>query len=207
MHSRFFLPAFFLLAAFTSQLSAQSYRTAAGIRVDQGFNLSLQQYIANGWTAEGIVHTSLGSDDIGLTLLAEKHQKILFRNINLYWGAGGHYYLNNTPSQSESVEAIPNVYGVSALAGAELSLGRFNVSVDWKPELHLGGETPSPFEWNSAAVSVRYVILKREKKTIKDWKVFDKDKKDDKKKDKKDGKKKDKKDDKKDDKKWKIGKA
>lgn len=198
MHSRFFLPALFLLAASSSQLKAQSYRTAAGIRVDQGFALSLQQYITKGWTAEGIVHTSLGSDDIGLTLLAEKHQKILFRNINLYWGAGGHYYINNMPSQSETTEAIPNVYGVSAIAGAELSLGRFNVSVDWKPELHLGG-APSPFEWNSAAISVRYVLLKREKKTIKDWKVFDKKKKGDKNRDKKN--------DKKDEKRWKIGRA
>jgi len=200
MHSRIFLPVLCLIAISANPLTAQSYRTAAGIRVDKGFNLSLQQYIASGWTVEGIIHTSLGSEDIGFTLLAEKHQKILFRNLNLYWGAGGHYYLKNTPSQPETVEAIPNVYGVSALAGAELSLGRFNVSVDWKPELHLGGDQEFPFEWNSAAVSVRYVLLKREKKTIKDWKVFGKDKKDGKKKKKK-------KDDKSTTKKWKIGKA
>lgn len=207
MQSRFFLPVLVLIATTFSQLNAQSYRTAAGIRVDQGFNLSLQQFIANGWTAEGIIHTSLGSEDIGFTLLAEKHQKILFRNLNFYWGAGGHYYINNTPIQkTETVEAIPNVYGVSALAGAEISLGRFNVSVDWKPELHLGGDQEFPFEWNSAAVSVRYVLIKKEKK-----KMFDKNgkKKDKKKDDKKKGnKKKDKKkDDQPENKKWKLGKV
>jgi hypothetical protein len=203
MANRLFAPALFLLLAAAGTLSAQSYRTAAGIRVDQGFNLSLQQYIANGWTAEGIVHTSLNSNDIGFTLLAEKHHKLLFRNVNLYWGAGGHYYLQNEAHQdAESVEPVKNVYGVSALAGAELSLGRFNVSVDWKPELHVGGGQEFPFEWNSAAVSVRYVIAKREKAKLFGKKKNSGDKKG------KDGKKdKDRKKDKKDDKKWKIGKA
>jgi len=173
------VPAMFLIRisllafAFTllSQAAqAQSYKTAAGIRVDNGIQLSLQQYITNGWTAEGILHSSVGSKDLGITLLAEKHHKILFRNTNIYFGGGGHYYWKNEAPRTE-VGYDNNVYGLSFIGGAEVSLGRINVSIDWKPELHLN-ETSQVFDWNGAAISVRYILAKRERKTVKDWKVW-----------------------------------
>ena len=71
----------------------QRYKTAAGVRFDNGFNLTVQQYITNGWTVEGILHTPLiATRDLGVTLLAEKHHKILFRGANFYTGAWVHYY-------------------------------------------------------------------------------------------------------------------
>jgi hypothetical protein len=54
-----------------------------------------------------------------------------------------------------------------------LSIGRFNCSLDWKPEIHLTGANGHPFGWNGASVSVRYIILKRERRKIRDWKVWD----------------------------------
>jgi hypothetical protein len=167
---RFGVSAFALLFLFQTA-QAQSYKTAAGIRVDNGVQLSVQQYLTNNWTAEGILHSSVGSKDLGITLLAEKHQKILFRNTNIYYGAGGHYYWKNEVPRTEN-EVGNNVYGLSLIGGAEVSLGRFNISIDWKPELHLS-EASRPFDWNGAAVSVRYILAKRERKTIKDWKVWD----------------------------------
>lgn len=154
-----------------STVQAQSYKTAAGIRVDNGVHLTVQQYLTDNWTAEGILHSSVGSKDLGITLLAEKHQKILFRNTNLYYGAGGHYYWKNEAPRAETGIAN-NVYGLSFIGGAEVSLGRLNVSIDWKPELHLS-ESSQVFDWNGAAISVRYILAKRERKTIKDWKVWD----------------------------------
>jgi hypothetical protein len=165
----------FCLAAFGCFLfsystQAQSYKTAAGIRVDNGFNITVQQHIFNNWTVEGIVHTSLASKDLGLTILAEKHKKILFRGLNLYYGAGAHYYGRNEPSRTET-ELNNNVFGLSFIGGAEVSLGRINLAIDWKPELHLT-ETNKAFDWNGASLSVRYIFAKREKKRIKDWKIF-----------------------------------
>ncbi len=148
---------------------AQSYKTAGGIRIDNGLNLTLKQHIANGWAAEGILHTSIGSRDLGATLLAEKHHRILFRGINIYYGAGAHYYWQNEPLRQEAPYA-ENVYGASFIGGAEVSLGRINVSIDWKPELHLNG---GGFDWNGSAISVRYVLAKRERRTARDWKVWD----------------------------------
>lgn len=166
--------AFFAALLFSTPVFAQKYKTAAGVRFDNGFNLTAQQYIKNGWTLEGILHTPLiSSKDLGVTLLAEKHRKIIFRGTNFYTGIGAHYYWQQN-SARESAELHENVMGLSGIAGLELTFGRLNFALDWKPELHLSGGQAHPFEWNGASVSVRYIIEKREKKKIKDWKVWDK---------------------------------
>ncbi len=163
--------AFFLLlhtAAF-----AQRYKTAVGIRIDGGINLTAQQYITDGWTAEGILHTSINSDKFGLTLLGEKHHKIIMRGLNLYTGAGLHYY-GIDANGSEAGAATDKVFGLSVIGGVEASIGRLNVAVDWKPELHLSGAQGHAFDWNGASISVRYILAKRERNKIKDWGVWDK---------------------------------
>ncbi len=153
---------------------SQRYKTAAGIRFDNGFNLTAQQYITNGWTVEGILHTPLiASKDLGVTVLAEKHRKILFRGTNFYTGAGLHYYWQQN-SVKDADEIHNNVMGLSGIAGLEFSVGRINLAVDWKPELHLSGDQARPFEWNGASVSLRYIIEKRERKKVKDWKIWNK---------------------------------
>ena len=152
----------------------QSYKTAAGIRIDHGINFTVQQHIADNWTAEGILHTPINSDEMGFTLLAEKHQKILFRGLNLYAGAGGHYYWQSAANRTETASVADNVFGLTFIGGAEVSLGRFNVGFDWKPELHLAGDQTHPFEWTGGSISVRYILAKRERKKVKDWAVWDK---------------------------------
>lgn len=161
------------ILALTCTAGAQSYKTAAGIRVDNGFHLTVQQHVFNNWSVEGILHTAVGSEDLGLTLLAEKHRKIIFRGTNIFYGAGGHYYWKNEPARSEAGGEInSDVYGLSFIGGAEFTLGRINLAVDWKPELHLS-DTGKAFDWNGASVSVRYIFAKRERKKVKDWKVWD----------------------------------
>jgi hypothetical protein len=174
MHTPRYFPVFLTLFLLTTGVTfAQSYKTAVGLRLDNGINITAQQHLFNKWTLEGILHTSLRSDDLGLTLLAEKHHKILFRGLNIYGGAGGHYYWENQ-STVENDEPIANVFGLSLVGGAEISLGRVNIGVDWKPELHLSGEDVRPFDWNGAAISVRYILAKRERRGVRDWQVWDK---------------------------------
>ena len=167
---------FALLAAFiilTTALHAQTYRTAAGIRVGEGLDLTFQQYLTNNWTAEGILHTHLFSKNLGATVLAEKHHKILVRNLNFFYGVGGHYYARSDENRNENMTISNNVFGLSAIAGAELSLGRLNLAVDFKPEMHLSGDQVHPLEWNPVCVSARYIIEKRERRHIRDWGVWD----------------------------------
>ncbi len=161
-----------LILLISSAVSAQSYKTAVGVRIDNGVQFTAQQYLFNQWTAEGILHSSIGSKNLGLTLLAERHHKILARGLNIYLGAGGHYYWDTEAAATET-EINRNVYGLSFIGGAEISLGRFNLALDWKPELHLSGADQT-FGWNGAALSVRYILAKREKPKVKDWKVWDK---------------------------------
>ncbi|MBK8558040.1 MAG: hypothetical protein IPL65_20865 [Lewinellaceae bacterium] len=166
----------FCLLAFlgiSTAISAQSYKTAVGVRLDQGVNLTLQQRLTQKWTAEGILHTSLRSDDLGLTVLAERHHKILFRGLNFYYGAGAHYYTQSNSNRLEN-EVSKNVSGVSFVGGAEISLGRINVGIDFMPELHLSGDTVYPLEWNRAAVSVRYILVKQKKVRLRDRLNFNK---------------------------------
>jgi hypothetical protein len=154
---------------------SQKYKTAAGVRFDNGFNLTVQQYIKNGWTAEGILHTPLTNDNMGITVLGEKHHKILFRGTNFYTGAGAHYYWQaNANREADVIQR--NVFGLTGIAGLEFTLGRLNLAVDWKPELHLAGDQVNPFDWNGAAISARYIIEKRERKKIADWKIWKKKK-------------------------------
>ena len=171
---RFLLIATLLTAATLPALSGQSYKLAAGVRVDRGVNLTIKQHLANKWALEGILHTPIGVADLGVTLLAEKHQKIIFNGINLYAGAGAHYYRGNDHNRCDG-QITENVAGLSLIGGAEVSVGRLNVSVDLKPELHLIGESAYPFDWPGASVSVRYILAKREKPQPK-WKFWKKEK-------------------------------
>lgn len=170
--TRFILPVFTALCITgLSTVEAQSYKTAVGLRIDNGVHLTAQQYLLNNWTAEAVVHTAMNSEDLGLTLLAERHHKLLVRNLNFYYGLGGHYYWSNG-SRSEPEKVQNNVYGLSAIGGLELSLGRFNLALDWKPELHLSGGDVNTFGWNGSAFSARYILFKREKKKVKDWNIW-----------------------------------
>ena len=158
----------------TYATQAQTYNTAAGIRLGGGFDLTFQQYIRDHWTVEGILHTNLLSKNTGISVLAEKHHKVLIRNFGVYYGAGAHYYARKDENRIEPTVITRNVYGLSGIAGAEISFGRLNFAVDVKPEIHFAGDQVHPFEWNPIALSIRYIIDKRERRKVKDWKVWDK---------------------------------
>lgn len=164
----------FALALMTMTIPAfgQKYKTAAGVRFDNGLNLTVQQYISNGWTAEGILRTPVIGNKMGATVLAEKHHKIITRGTNFYVGGGAHYYWQ-TKASTEAPLYNPNVFGLSGIAGFEFTLGRINLAVDWKPELHLTGTEDNKFNWNGASISARYIIEKRKPATPK-WKFWKK---------------------------------
>lgn len=153
------------LVAFQTASFSQSYITAFGVRVDKGLGLTLQQSIGKRTTLEVIGQVPFRQPELGLTALYEKHHKILLRNLNIYYGAGGHYYWKSDAS-GESDDTTNNVFGLSFIGGAELSLGRLNISADFKPELHLAGDQVRPFEWTGASVSVRYIIEKKQRKFL-----------------------------------------
>jgi hypothetical protein len=144
-------------------ISAQGYGIAAGVRVGSGFGISYQHQIAHNTTIEGILlrSSSLSVNDATVSVLYESHKNVLTKGLNIYAG-GGIYYtlLQNRPNL---IQQPTNPFGISPIAGAELTIGKFNVAIDFKPNIKLAGGGISEikvFDMQSA-FTLRYVLAGR----------------------------------------------
>ncbi len=157
-----YLMAFCLFLSTTTLAFSQSYNTAIGVRLGSGAGISLQQRVANKTTLEGIVGTKFKDNAYKVTLVAKQHFPILFKRFNVYTGGGVHkgwYTGGNRTTIDEPANPIENPFGVTLVGGAELSLGKFNISYDFLPSFNFrGGE--KAFE-SSTAVTVRYILWER----------------------------------------------
>ncbi|MEM9990612.1 MAG: hypothetical protein AAF738_02545 [Bacteroidota bacterium] len=139
------------------QTFAQGYDSAVGIRLGTEMGLTYQQRIAKRITVEGILQTGLRQDETTLTLLGERHYPLGPRNINVYLGGGLHKGWVNV--KEDEPAPYDNPFGITGIAGAEISIGRINLSYDFKPAVNIvGGEKAL---YTQTAVSARYIIDKR----------------------------------------------
>jgi hypothetical protein len=136
----------------------QAYMSAAGLRVGTDWGLTVQQRLTKSATLEGIVQSSLQREEIMLTVLAEQHYPVLFRGLNLYFGGGAHKgWLSKTSKNEEVLRNTENPLGITLVGGAELTIGRLNISYDFKPSLNIkGGEEAF---YPQTGISIRYVLL------------------------------------------------
>ena len=105
---------------------------------------------------EGIVQSSLVKDQGSITLLGKQHQPLLSRRINLFYGAGAHA---GWTDELRGDEPAKSPLGIDGVVGAEATFGGFNVSYDFKPAINIrGGDGILDAQ---TAVSIRYVIAKR----------------------------------------------
>jgi len=154
------------------QADAQSYITAVGARLGRDWGLTLQQRLTKRITLEGIAESSSFRDEVMLTGLAEVHLPLITRRFNVYGGAGIH----KGWSTSEN-DFVDDPYGISFIGGAELTIGRFNVSYDFKPAMNFQGGERRFF--TTHALSLRFVLIKdkflyrknrdRDRHRDKDW--------------------------------------
>ena len=152
------LPTITLLFA-TVFLSAQSYNTTLGLRMGTDWGLTVQQRILKRITIEGIIQSSARRDEAVISLLLEKHMPVLTRRFNIYYGAGLHKGWIEQPLRAE--DAIPNPFGLSLIAGGEMTLLRLNLSYDIKPVINFTGGTSSMYF--QSGISIRYVLNKKKK--------------------------------------------
>lgn len=132
---------------------AQSYTTAAGLRMGTDWGLSIQQRILKRATVECILQSSLQREELMLTVLAEHHQPILSRRLNLYGGAGLHKgFLSSSAADWEAP------FGISLIGGAEFTIARLALSWDFKPAINLWGGQRNFYA--QTGISVRYVVVK-----------------------------------------------
>lgn len=161
-----------LLIGISHHATSQAYFTAMGIRMGTEFGISLQQRILGGITGQGIVSSNAVDQQTTATALVQLHNPLITRNVNFYIGGGLHQRWN----RGEVPES--GLRGVTGVAGAELTLGRINVSWDYKPVYHLNA-VDHTFE-SETAVSLRYVFIKKlrnKKKRTPFWKKDEKTKK------------------------------
>ncbi len=145
-------------------VNAQTYQTAIGLRVSSEFGLTVQQHIGKNYTIEGLLTTRSKEYESKITLLLEKHQNVLGRGFNFYYGAGGHkgFLRSGQPLGYEGT------FGVDAIGGVEFSSKQFTFSADYHPVFNLSKGTAQPFYNGYAALSVRYILIKRDTR-FQEW--------------------------------------
>ncbi|MFZ1496393.1 MAG: hypothetical protein WAS72_05005 [Saprospiraceae bacterium] len=154
-----------LITISCNSINAQSYITAIGMRLGTEVGFTIQQRVTKHITIESIVQSNLSSKDFGLSLLFEQHQPLLSKRLNFYLGAGPHLFW-----KQDSMQLRP--FGATVIFGAEISVGRLNISYDFKPAISFLGVPKTTFEAQTA-LSIRYIFIKQKRKKI-NWKFWEK---------------------------------
>lgn len=135
------------LFLFPSLLWAQSYNTAAGIRVGSGLGMSVQQRISEKTTIEGIAQRKwVENSPTTVTALLRRHKAIKGRALNAYMGVGAH----RTWTEAD------DMYGVDGIVGVEGTIFYLNTSLDYRPLWNVNVEKGN--YQGQVGVTVRYVI-------------------------------------------------
>ena len=162
MNKHFFVAILCAFSFFGAQ--AQPYLTAAGIRVfgSNGIGATVLQRLDDGYVLEGQYQ---GTDDgrwVG-TGMFKYHKPIIFgRFWNYYFGVGGHY-----GSYNKNVDATRTIgqpfYGASGMVGTELTIGRINFALDYKPSVSFTRPVDENQIRHDVGISIRYVLVKPKK--------------------------------------------
>lgn len=155
------LTVFFLVCPFL--FFSQSYDASAGLRIGTEWGLTGKGRVANRTTVEGLLQKSLlNQQQTVLTGLVEFHEPFISKRFNFYKGVGLH---KGWIPKKEKYKALKNSFGISGVAGIEMTMVRYNISYDIKPALNLtGGHKIVDFQ---TGFSIRYVVDKRKVRIFK----------------------------------------
>lgn len=143
---------------------AQGYITTAGIRLGNNdqirtAGITLQQRILKKGTLEAIAQSNF-KDNTTIHLLGEYHQNIISRKFNFYMGAGlsGGWEKYSLKGNTEPTTGKTQVktLGADLIAGVELTMLRWNISLDYKPNFNIYGR--ESWYQSQVGVSVRAVL-------------------------------------------------
>lgn len=155
-----------LLMGLMTPTQAQTYNTTLGIRMSntnsyRQFGVTMQQRWAKRLTFEGIFQTDF-RDNHTAHWLIERHQPLIGRRLNWYYGAGPSFgseeSFRRVPETNEKIFTYGNrTIGVDVIAGLELTLLRLNISLDVKPNFNMVGRE----NWMTVqtGISVRSVLI------------------------------------------------
>lgn len=140
---------------------AQGYNTAVGLRVGRAGGLSAAQRIGKHSSLEAYFTTGLFDEGSTVTLMGRQHLPLIIKRVNLFVGGGVHKGWNYVEETSTDKVKRGNPFGFDGQVGAEATFGRTNVALDYNVQLNLSGSL-SPIRPPGMAITVRYVIDKRE---------------------------------------------
>ena len=149
---------YFFSLVFTC-VSAQTYTTSAGLRLGDGIGISVRQKVIKRTSVEGIFYKHHKSDLAIAGAMLDHHMPVLTKRLNLYMGGGfGRAFRQPDESAKSSFNAL------LLNAGLEFTISRLNMGWDFVPVIPMGAEdeglTPM------TAFSLRYVLIKNDKKGL-----------------------------------------
>lgn len=144
---------------------AQHYGNAVGLRLGNNddyrtLGATYKHRISKELTIEGILQTNLGTSTL-VHGLVEIHEPLLTRRLNYFLGAGVSFgnegRLTLDPLQNNAItEVAVATLGTDLIAGLELTLLNYSVSIDFKPNFNLVGR--NTWYEPQMGVSVRKVL-------------------------------------------------
>ena len=160
-----------ILLNFGVNLNAQHYLLAAGLSAGDGFGLSVQGKLFKHSSLEMLYKPTMFQNPNQLSLVYRKHLSLITDRFNICGGAG---FVQNWNEKLTDENIFTKNGGIKTVLGAEITLGRYNVSWDFSPELFIWGQKSGTFQ-SGSAITVRYVFIKPNTKKI-NWKFWKKQK-------------------------------
>ena len=137
---------------------SQAYTTVIGGRIADDYGITLKQRIANRTSIEGLYYGGFTNDPIFTDVLVQQHMPLISKRLNIFIGAGvGLRWFNDDVIREVNKEPV-----IPFVVGADLTVGRLNITADVMPHYILKNEGANELT-NNAAISVRYVLIKRKK--------------------------------------------
>lgn len=157
MKVKLVIAALFILMI-NSNLKAQDYVDAVGVRAGLSQGISYKHFISTTDALEGILALRWGGFNI--TGLFERHMDAFdVDGLYFYYGAGAHigFWDGNTSPWFDDNSSY-TVIGIDGVVGLEYVFTEipFNVGLDWKPGFNLIGYTG--FWGDELALSFRYIF-------------------------------------------------
>ena len=154
MHYKYKTYFYLAILACCAPCKAQTYNFSGGIRLGTEIGITLKYRLTDKITLEGVVQSPINEEEVITTLLIEKHNSVLSKGLNIYYGGGIQKgWLGSEVNENDEA------FGVVGIIGAELNIARVNLSYDFKPAVNItGGSSKVRIQ---TGISIRYIFDKR----------------------------------------------